>query len=254
MILRQPRAWPATRKSLIRTMRHGRGNQARIGGARLSERNRWRQAWPPGGITGFLAGRASRTDHDAKLRQWPPSWRRAAERVSTPPPGAGRSADARSPAAYPLPGDHEPPFAALRTRLTIDQVQYGKDYWVDAVCRIRVIDSAGLVSFARGSYRPGAADRALMLLRRLPRWHHPHHGVRCERPIHAAGTTWLGHPRRLNGPGQRPPGEIRSHHSHGDHPGRPTCLSPRLPRHADRAHRASARLASDVAASKRPRR
>jgi hypothetical protein len=32
----------------------------------------------------------------------------------------------------------------------------------------------------------------------LPRWHHPHRGIRCESPIHAAGTTWLGHSRRIN--------------------------------------------------------
>jgi len=34
-------------------------------------------------------------------------------------------------------------------------------------------------------------------LRHLSRWHHQHRGVRCECPIHAAGTTWLGHPRRI---------------------------------------------------------
>jgi uncharacterized OsmC-like protein len=55
--------------------------------------------------------------------------------------------------------------------------------------------------FIGGSYRPGAADRALLLCR-LPRWHHQHRGIRCECPIHAAGTTWLGHPRRMNGRGQ----------------------------------------------------
>ena len=55
--------------------------------------------------------------------------------------------------------------------------------------------------FDRGSYRSGAencaADRPL--LRHPPRWHHQHRGIRCECPIHAAGTAWLGHSRRLNG-------------------------------------------------------
>jgi DNA-binding NarL/FixJ family response regulator len=36
---------------------------------------------------------------------------------------------------------------------------------------------------------PGAADR--LLLRHLPRWHRPYQDIRCECPIHAAGTTWL---------------------------------------------------------------
>ena len=48
--------------------------------------------------------------------------------------------------------------------------------------------------------RPGAARRPLLC--RLPRWHHQHRGIRCECPIHAAGTTWLGHPRRMNSRGQ----------------------------------------------------
>jgi hypothetical protein len=59
--------------------------------------------------------------------------------------------------------------------------------------------------------------RATCPPRHLPRRHHPYRGIRCECPIHAAGTTWLGHPRRINDPTQRPPGEIRSHHSHSDH-------------------------------------
>jgi hypothetical protein len=83
-----------------------------------------------------------------------------------------------------------------------------------------------------GRRRPGAADHAppRHLPRRatcpaappapsrhLPRRHHQHRGIRCECPIHAAGTTWLGHPRRISDPTQRPPDEIRSHHSHSDH-------------------------------------
>jgi hypothetical protein len=44
--------------------------------------------------------------------------------------------------------------------------------------------------------RAGVADRAL--LRHLPRWHRPYQNIRCECPIHAAGTAWLGHPRRIN--------------------------------------------------------
>ena len=62
--------------------------------------------------------------------------------------------------------------------------------------------------FVGGSYRPGAAAwrgglarLGHPLLRHLPRWHHQHRGIRCECPIHAAGTTWLGHPRRINGGG-----------------------------------------------------
>jgi hypothetical protein len=63
-----------------------------------------------------------------------------------------------------------------------------------------------------------AADHPLRpLCQHLPRRHRPYRGIRCECPIHAAGTTWLGHPRRINGEGQRPPGRIASHHSHSDH-------------------------------------
>jgi hypothetical protein len=51
--------------------------------------------------------------------------------------------------------------------------------------------------FKGGSYRPGAGDR--LRLRHLPLRHHQHRGIRCECPIHAAGTIWLGHPRRMKG-------------------------------------------------------
>src|SRR5690349_12108414 len=115
------------------------------------------------------------------------------------------------------------------------------------------------------SYRPGAAGRALPC--HLPRWHHQQRGIRCECPIHAAGTTWLGHPRRINGEGQRPPGRIASHHSHSDHsahaqprrrapagPGRsrgrpvtPTNATAGLPAHPDGDRRASHDAAGGLA-------
>ena len=50
----------------------------------------------------------------------------------------------------------------------------------------------------RGFGKPVAVKRAS---HHLPRWHHPHRGIRCECPIHAAGTTWLGHSRRINSRG-----------------------------------------------------
>ncbi len=56
---------------------------------------------------------------------------------------------------------------------------------------------AGLV-WLRGWCGCGAAAADRALLRHLPRWHRPYQNIRCECPIHAAGTTWLGHPRRIN--------------------------------------------------------
>ena len=56
--------------------------------------------------------------------------------------------------------------------------------------------------FDGGRCWAGAAVRAL--LRHLPHWHHRHRRIRCECPIHAAGTTWLGHSRRIRGPGRGP--------------------------------------------------
>ena len=76
-----------------------------------------------------------------------------------------------------------------------------------------------------GSYRPAmaevtgliAADHPLRLLcHHLPRRHHPYRGIRCECPIHAAGTTWLGHSRLMKagaaaaGPDRQPPQPQRS--------------------------------------------
>jgi hypothetical protein len=74
-------------------------------------------------------------------------------------------------------------------------------------------------SVATGTVRYGSSDVDLLsidlpsLLRHLPRWHHPYRGIRCECPIHAAGTTWLGHPRRMNGGGSGRPGCGRRGHA-----------------------------------------
>jgi hypothetical protein len=57
-------------------------------------------------------------------------------------------------------------------------------------------------------------DRAELLASRLHEhesglqslWHYPYQIIRYGCPIHAAPATWLGHPRRINRPRQRPPG------------------------------------------------
>jgi hypothetical protein len=66
---------------------------------------------------------------------------------------------------------------------------------------------------------PGTEDR--LLLRRLHRWHHQPRGRRCGCRVHAAGTTWLRHPRRIrraNGGGGRGSGATAA-----------TAITPRTP-------------------------
>ena len=42
-------------------------------------------------------------------------------------------------------------------------------------------------------------------------WHHPYQLIRRECPIHAAPTTWLGHPRRIRGPDRARQAGISGH-------------------------------------------
>jgi hypothetical protein len=93
----------------------------------------------------------------------------------TEPPVSWRSVPARTPAAAPPPAPERPP-----------RVSRG--------CPIHVV-----LAQRRSACPPGAWMRERES--GLPSlWHNPYHIIRCECPIHAAGTTWLGHPRRIRGP------------------------------------------------------